>query len=223
MTIAIGYLHMKGIVHRDLKLENILLDQEGYLKIIDFGLAKMLGDNEETQSFCGTPEYLAPEMVTQKGHDKGVDWWALGILIYEMLIGVTPFFNKNREMLLLKIQKAKVVFPDRKKYKIDYSDQIMDLVTKLLERDKTKRLGHKDDFAEILSHPCFANIDIQKLEKGEIPPPFKPSINQKDLSKYFNVQESDKAMADTYIPRDNQKIVNSNKDVFNDFDLKKKK
>lgn len=103
MTIAIGYLHMKGIVHRDLKLENILLDQEGYLKIIDFGLAKMLGDNEETQSFCGTPEYLAPEMVSQSGHDKGVDWWALGILIYEMLIGVTPFFNKNREMLLMKI------------------------------------------------------------------------------------------------------------------------
>jgi serine/threonine protein kinase len=111
-----------------------------------------------------------------------------------MLIGVTPFFNKNREMLLLKIQKAKVVFPDRKKYKIDYSDLIMDLVSKLLERDKSKRLGTKDDFAEILSHPVFANIDIQKLEKGEIVPPFKPSINQKDLSKYFNVQDSSKAM-----------------------------
>jgi serine/threonine protein kinase len=150
MTIAIGYLHMKGIVHRDLKLENILLDQEGYLKIIDFGLAKMLGDNEETQSFCGTPEYLAPEMVEQSGHDKGVDWWALGILIYEMLIGVTPFFNRNREMLLLKIRKAKVVFPDRKKYKIDYSDEIADLVHRLLERDKSKRLGNKDDFVEIL-------------------------------------------------------------------------
>ena len=214
---------MKGIVHRDLKLENILLDQEGYLKIIDFGLAKMLGDKEETQSFCGTPEYLAPEMVTQTGHDKGVDWWALGILIYEMLIGVTPFFNKNREMLLLKIQKAKVVFPDRKKYKIDYSDTIMDLVTKLLERDKSKRLGNKDDFAEILSHPVFKNLDIGKLEKGEVTPPFKPSVNQKDLSKYFNVQESEKAMQDTYIPRDNQKIVNTNKDVFKDFDSKKKK
>ena len=129
--------------------------------------------------------------------------WALGILIYEMLIGVTPFFNKNREMLLLKIQKAKVVFPDRKKYKIDYSDTIMDLVTKLLERDKSKRLGNKDDFAEILSHPVFKNLDIGKLERGEVTPPFKPSVNQKDLSKYFNVQESEKAMQDTYIPRDN--------------------
>lgn len=116
-----------------------------------------------------------------------------------------------------------MVFPDRKKYKIDYSDEIMDLVMQLLERDKTKRLGYKDDFAEILSHPVFANIDIQKLEKGQIPPPFKPSINQKDISKYFNVQDSSKAMQDTYIPRDNQKIVKTNKDVFNDFNLKKRK
>jgi serine/threonine protein kinase len=161
MTIAIGYLHMKGIVHRDLKLENILIDEDGYIKIIDYGLAKMLGDNEEAQSFCGTPEYLAPEMVQQSGHDKGVDWWALGVLIYEMLIGVTPFFNKNKNMLLNKIKNAKVVFPDRKKYKIDYSDVLMDLIVRLLEKDRTKRLGSEDDFAEILSHPVFKDIDIQ--------------------------------------------------------------
>ena len=99
----------------------------------------------------------------------------------------------------------------------------MDLVSRLLERDKSKRLGNKDDFAEILSHPVFKNLDIGKLEKGEVIPPFKPSVNTKDLSKYFNVQESEKAMADTYIPRDNQKIVNTNKDVFKDFDSKKKK
>jgi serine/threonine protein kinase len=137
MTIAIGYLHMKGIVHRDLKLENILVDEDGYIKIIDYGLAKMLGDDEEASSFCGTPEYLAPEMVSQSGHDKGVDWWALGVLIYEMLIGVTPFFNKNKNMLLNKIKNAKVVFPDRKKYKIDYSDLIMDLIVKLLDKDRS--------------------------------------------------------------------------------------
>ena len=187
MTIAIGYLHMKGIVHRDLKLENILCDQDGYIKIIDYGLAKMLGEDQETTSFCGTPEYIAPEMVNQSGHDKGVDWWALGILIYEMLIGVTPFFNKNKNMLLSKIKTAKVVFPDRKKYKIEYSDQIVDLIVKLLEKDKTKRLGAQDDFAEILSHPVFAGIDIQKLEGKEVPPPFKPQISDEDMAKYFNV------------------------------------
>ena len=155
---------MKGIAHRDLKLENILLDQNGYLKIIDFGLAKMLQDGEMAASFCGTPEYLAPEMIAQKGHDKSVDWWALGVLIYEMLIGVTPFFNKNRELLLTKIQKSKVVFPDRNKYKIKYSDEIADLITKLLDRDTTKRLGSKDDFTEVLSHPVFKDINIEELE-----------------------------------------------------------
>lgn len=134
-------MHSKGIIHRDLKLENILLDHTGYIKIIDFGLAKILKEGEMADTFCGTPEYLAPEMIEQKGHNKSVDWWALGILIYEMLIGVTPFFNRKREVLLAKIQKSKLVFPDRKKYKIKYSDQIMDLITQLLERDTSQRLG----------------------------------------------------------------------------------
>ena len=223
MAIAIGYLHDKGIVHRDLKLENILLNQDGYLKIIDYGLAKMLGDGEETTSFCGTPEYLAPEMIQQIGHDKGVDWWALGILIYEMLIGVTPFFNRNRDMLLQKIQRAKVVFPDRTKYKIDFSDDIVDLVNKLLDRDKSKRLGSKGGVKEVLSHPVFKGLDLDKLEKGEIDPPFKPATTDKDLSKYFNVQESSKAMEDTYIPKDNRKIVDNNTDAFKDFNMKKRR
>ena len=91
MTLALGYLHQKGIAHRDMKLENVLVDDRGYLKIIDYGLAKMLRDDQEATSFCGTPEYLAPEIISKIGYDKSVDWWALGILMYEMLIGVTPF------------------------------------------------------------------------------------------------------------------------------------
>lgn len=95
IILAIGYLHSKNIIHRDLKLENILVDSNGYLKIIDYGLAKIIKDNEEATSFCGTPEYIAPELVNKQPYDKNVDWWAVGVLIYEMLIGVTPFFNRN--------------------------------------------------------------------------------------------------------------------------------
>jgi len=136
LAMAIGYLHSKGIAHRDLKLENILVDQDGYIKIIDYGLAKMLKESDTTNSFCGTPEYLAPEMIRGEGHDRTVDWWALGVLIYEMLIGVTPFFNRNKQMLFNKIKHSKVVFPDRSKYKIDFSDELMDFVNQLLIKDK---------------------------------------------------------------------------------------
>lgn len=198
---------MKGIVHRDLKLENVLLDQEGYLKMIDYGLAKILDENQETTSFCGTPEYLAPEMINQTGHDRAVDWWAVGILIYEMLIGVTPFFNKNKNMLLMKIRNSKVVFPDRKKYKIDFSDGVMDLICRLLDKDKATRLGSKDDFVEILSHPYFKDVDIEALENKKMKPPFMPNLSGKNLTEFFNVQQSKAAMGDTYIPRENRKIV----------------
>ena len=145
ITLAVGYLHGKGIMHRDLKLENVLVDEQGFLKIIDYGLAKTLQQSQLSKTFCGTPEYLAPEMVTHQGHDFSVDWWALGILIYEMLIGVTPFYNRERKLLLLKIKQSKVVFPDKTKYKIDYSDDFTDVVLRLLEKDKTKRLGSNGD------------------------------------------------------------------------------
>ena len=145
------------------------------------------------------------------------------MLIYEMLIGVTPFFNKNRELLLTKIQKSKVVFPDRNKYKIKFSDEIADLIVKLLERDTTKRLGAKDDFTEVLSHPVFKDISIEELEMNKITPPFKPNISNKDLSKYFNVSEEAAVIQDTYIPIKDKKLIDKNKDAFKDFDSKKKK
>lgn len=203
-----------------MKLENILIDADGYLKIIDYGLAKMIGQEELSMSFCGTPEYLAPEMVNRTGHDKSVDWWALGVLIYEMLIGVTPFYNRNRNMLLMKIKNSKVIFPDRTRYRIDYSDEIVDLIVQLLAKDKSKRLGCKDDGAEILRHPFFADLDMVKLARKEVDPPFKPDVSA-DFSKYFNVKSDAKDLTETYVPEINIRKIEKAKDQFIDFDSKK--
>lgn len=126
-------------------------------------------------------------MIKGEGHDKTVDWWALGVLIYEMLIGVTPFFNKNKQMLFTKIKSSKVVFPDRKKYRIDYSDELMDLVAKLLEKDKGERLGAVNDADDILAHPFFATLDMKELLAKTLKPPFIPKVDQKDdFTKFFN-------------------------------------
>ena len=121
-----------------------------------------------------TPEYLAPEMISHAGHDKTVDWWSVGILIYEMLIGVTPFFNKNRQVLMSKIKHSRIVFPDRRQYRISYSDEVVDLISKLLKKTKEERLGASSDAAEILAHPWFADLDLTALENFELPAPIIP-------------------------------------------------
>lgn len=193
IALAVGYLHSKGIMHRDLKLENILVDETGYLKIIDYGLAKTLSENQTSKTFCGTPEYLAPEMVMHQGHDFGVDWWALGILIYEMLIGVTPFYNRERKLLLLKIRQSKVVFPDKRKYKIEYSDEFVDLVLKLLNKEKSGRLGSNGDVDEILAHPFFASLNIKDLLDGTMVPPLKidpQTVGGQIDTRFFNTKSA---------------------------------
>lgn len=185
IILGLGYLHNEGIVHRDLKLENILIDEDGYIKIIDFGLAKILKNEEETMTYCGTPEYLAPEVISHKGHHKSVDWWAVGILIYEMMIGVTPFYNKNRNMMLSKIQFAKIVFPDKTKYKIDYSDEVQDLICRLLVKDKDERLGTEGDMDEILKHDWFKDVDVEGILNKTVEPPFVPKLQNAYDTKYF--------------------------------------
>lgn len=223
IALAIGHLHSKGIIHRDLKLENILIDKDGYLKIIDFGLAKILKDDETTRTLCGTPEYLAPEMVTQEGHDKNVDWWAFGVLIYEMLIGVTPFYNRNRAIMMNKIQKSKIVFPHKEKYNIEYSDEIKDLIIKLLTKAKDKRLGYKDGIDEILAHPWFEGVDVNHILKKRIIPPFTPDVKSEDDDKYFSSAKDKAGIGETYIPKEKVDIIKVYNSDFQGFEKGGKK
>lgn len=218
MVMAIGYLHEKNIIHRDLKLENILIDEEGYLKIIDFGLAKILKDEEEAMTFWGTPEYIAPEVIGRKGHDKAVDWWALGVIIYEMLIGVTPFYNKNRNMMLSKIQFAKIIFPDKKRYKIEYSDEVQNLICQLLVKKKEKRLGSINDAEEVLEHQWFKDVDTKSILNKDITPPFTPVLKDDSDTKYYKIGRSGISMADTIIPAGKIEEIKTYDEQFENFE-----
>lgn len=141
IVLAIGYLHKQGIIYRDIKPENILINEDGYLALTDFGLAKTIKLNELAKTFCGTPEYLAPEVIKETGHSYSVDWWAIGILIYEMIVGFPPFYHKNQNTMYDLIERFPVKFPDPEKHGITMSSDAKDIISKFLEKDPENRLG----------------------------------------------------------------------------------
>uniref|UniRef100_A0A3Q3NCY5 Serine/threonine-protein kinase Sgk1 n=1 Tax=Mastacembelus armatus TaxID=205130 RepID=A0A3Q3NCY5_9TELE len=204
MASALGYLHSLNIVYRDLKPENILLDHEGHIVLTDFGLCKEgISQADTTTTFCGTPEYLAPEVLRKQPYDNTVDWWCLGSVLYEMLFGLPPFYSRDtHEMYDNILHKPLVMRPGA-------SSTAWSLLQGLLEKDGTFRLGSKDDFNEIKAHSFFSSINWDDLEQRKILPPFKPKVTSFCDISYFDPEFTDEMVPNSICWSQEHSIVNA--------------
>ena len=181
VIIAFEYLQEKHLVYRDLKPENLLIDHNGYVKVTDFGFAKRLKPGNKTYTMCGTPDYLAPELVQQSGHNKAVDWWALGIMIYEMNHGVPPFYDDDQVVLFRNIVSGRLSFTP------SFSLECRDLIRSLLHKNPAKRLGNLNGGAEdVKNHPWFKGFDWEALKKRKTDVPYVPYIESEDDTSNFD-------------------------------------
>uniref|UniRef100_A0A8D0CDS4 Protein kinase C n=1 Tax=Scleropages formosus TaxID=113540 RepID=A0A8D0CDS4_SCLFO len=176
IVCGLQFLHAKGIVYRDLKLDNVLLDQDGHIKIADFGMCreKMFGENRAT-TFCGTPDYIAPEILLGQRYSFSVDWWSFAVLLYEMLIGQSPFHGDDEDQLFESIRMDTPYYPHW------ITKESKDLLEKLFERDPSLRLSF---VANIRGHSFFKTINWIALERREVEPPFKPKKTTNDYSNF---------------------------------------
>ncbi|EAY89896.1 hypothetical protein OsI_11445 [Oryza sativa Indica Group] len=178
---AVAHLHANGIMHRDLKPENILLDADGHAMLTDFGLAKEFDENTRSNSMCGTVEYMAPEIVQGRGHDKAADWWSVGILLFEMLTGKPPFVGGNRDKVQQKIVKEKIKLPAY------LSSEVHSLLKGLLHKEAGRRLGCGPGGSnEIKNHKWFKSVNWKKLDSRQIQPSFRPNVAGKTCIANFD-------------------------------------
>lgn len=201
ILLALAYLHSKDIVYRDLKPENILIDSKGHIKLTDFGFSKKIIGR--TWTLCGTAEYLAPELIQSKGHSKPVDWWAFGILIFEMLAGYPPFYDENPLGIYQKVLGGLIEFPSY------FDPYARDLVKKLLTADTTRRYGcMRDGPIDILKHKWFHTVNWKNVITRSVPPPFIPTIKSENDTSNFIAQD-DLASEESLSPEIDQSLFDN--------------
>jgi protein-serine/threonine kinase len=201
LVLALESLHKNNMVYRDLKPENILLDAKGHVKITDFGLSKILEtESDKAFTICGTPQYLAPEVIKKKGYDKAVDWWSLGCVMYEMLTGKIPFPIKKGVKLNMRLYEQIVNYPS-------FLDKhAKDFMQKLLVLNPIERLGSGPNGTnDIKSHPYFKGINWKDAWNRKIKPPFIPKLKNDTDLKYFDTMFTDE-------PLNGQQRKNTNRD-----------
>ncbi|XP_015244756.1 PREDICTED: serine/threonine-protein kinase N2-like [Cyprinodon variegatus] len=214
VLLGLEFLHQNKIVYRDLKLDNLLMDADGYVRIADFGLCKEgMGHGDRTNTFCGTPEFLAPEVLTENSYTRSVDWWELGVLIYEMLVGESPFPGDDEEEVFDSIVNEEVRYPR------SLSQKSASLMQKLLQKDPELRLGSgEEDAAEIKRHQFFQGMDWDALLAKKMKPPFLPAIKApQDVSNFD--EEFTRLKPVLTLPRTPCVLTADQQDVFNDFDF----
>lgn len=195
MLLAVRHLHQNGVVYRDLKLENVLLDSRGHIALTDFGLSKEIDPSKGllAKTFCGTPLYVAPEMVFRRKYGFEVDWWAFGIIMYELCCGRVPFASRTAEKVLWKIVNSTPNFFSKE----FFSDDSQSLIENLLRKNPTRRLGSGLHGAEqIMHHPFFANFDFEKCMKKEIDPTYIPPGSYEGEKNVRGVEASDTQCGD---------------------------